>query len=123
MTQNTIAVTAYTNATVGLDLGDNRTEFCVLGTDRNVLERGSVATTRGALARLFGRFRRTRIALEVCGQSAWISRLAKASGNNVIVADSRRLPLISSSQQKNDRNDAELLARLARADLQLLNPI
>jgi transposase len=41
----------------------------------------------------------------------------------VIVTNPRQVRLISQSTRKNDRIDAELLARLARADQQLLRPI
>jgi transposase len=41
----------------------------------------------------------------------------------VVVANARRVKLISESSRKNDAVDAELLARLARADRQLLSPV
>jgi transposase len=41
----------------------------------------------------------------------------------VIVANARQVQLISTSSRKNDRLDAQLLARLARMDPQLLRPI
>jgi transposase len=41
----------------------------------------------------------------------------------VIVANARRVKLISESSRKNDRLDAEFLARLARADQKLLSPV
>lgn len=44
-------------------------------------------------------------------------------GHEVIVANAHRVKLISASSNKNDRRDAEFLARLARADLKLLAPI
>jgi len=39
------------------------------------------------------------------------------------VADSRRLALITQSLTKSDSNDCEMVARLARSDCKLLNPI
>jgi len=44
-------------------------------------------------------------------------------GHEVLVANPRELERITKSDRKNDRNDAELLARLARADAKLLSPI
>jgi transposase len=41
----------------------------------------------------------------------------------VIVANARQVKLISQSSRKNDRLDAQMLARLARVDPQLLRPI
>ena len=44
-------------------------------------------------------------------------------GHEVIVANARQVKLISQSSRKDDRLDAQLLARLARLDPQLLRPI
>jgi transposase len=46
-----------------------------------------------------------------------------AAGHEVIVANPRRVQLIAQSDTKSDRRDAELLARLGRADPQLLAPV
>ena len=123
MMQDTIPTTNLDALTLGLDLGDTHTEFCLLGPDGTVLERGRVSTTRTGLSKLFGRLESSLVAMEVCGQSPWISRLVEESGHEVIVADSRRMPLLTRNNRKNDRNDAELLARMARSDCELLNPI
>jgi transposase len=63
------------------------------------------------------------VALEVGGHSPWVSRLLEKVGHRVIVANARRVKLISQSSRKNDRLDAEFLSRLARADQKLLAPI
>jgi len=47
----------------------------------------------------------------------------KAMGHEVIVANPRKVKLITQSVKKNDRMDAEQLARLARVDPKLLSPI
>ena len=44
-------------------------------------------------------------------------------GHEVIVANARQVKLISASSRKDDRLDAQTLARLARIDPQLLRPI
>ena len=44
-------------------------------------------------------------------------------GHHVIVANARQVQLISASSRKDDRLDAEMLARLARVDPELLRPI
>ena len=51
--------------------------------------------------------------------SRWLTGL----GFEVIVANARQVQLISANSRKNDRMDAQLLARLARVDPQLLRPI
>jgi hypothetical protein len=49
--------------------------------------------------------------------------LLTALGYQVIVANARKIPAITGSESKNDRNDAENLARFAAYDARLLSPI
>src|SRR6266849_7515402 len=109
--------------TIGLDLGDKTSRYCVVGDNGEVMSEGSVATTRKAMAQKFSGMGRCRIALEVGTHSPWLSRLLSKLGFEVIVANARQVQLISASSRKNDRRDAHLLARLARVDPQLLRPI
>jgi transposase len=64
-----------------------------------------------------------RIALEVGTHSPWVSRLLTTLGHQVIVANARKIPAITASESKNDRNDAEKLARFAAYDPKLLSPL
>ena len=64
-----------------------------------------------------------RIAMEAGAYSAWISEHLSAMGHEVIVANARELRAISGSNNKNDRADAEKLARFARVDPKILRPI
>lgn len=109
--------------TIGLDLGDMHSEFCALDSAGAVLRRGKVATTPGAIAAFFGKIPPCRVALEVGTHASWLGEALRARGHQVVVANPRRLKVISESQRKTDRNDAELLARLARSDLELLSPV
>lgn len=109
--------------TIGLDLGDKSTRFCLLDESGQILREGAVATTKKGFQRAFGSRKRCRIALEVGTHSPWVSRLLTRLGHEVIVANARQVHLISRSSRKDDRLDARLLARLARADPQLLRPI
>lgn len=85
--------------------------------------RGGAATTPKALRARFECLAPTRIAHEVGGHSAWVSELLKELGHEVIVANARKLRMIFQSDSKNDRLDAEQLARVARMDPKLLYPI
>ncbi len=109
--------------TIGLDLGDRSSSYCVLNKDGEVIKRGSVATTKKDLNRIFGALRHSRLALEAGTHSPWVSRHLKELGHEVIVANPRRVRLITASSNKNDRLDAEMLARLARVDPKMLSPI
>jgi transposase len=109
--------------TIGMDLGDKTSRYCVLGENGEQLSEGSVATTKKAMTQKFAGRRRCRVAMEVGTHSPWLSRLLARLGFEVIVANARQVKLISASSRKNDRMDASLLARLARVDPQLLRPI
>ena len=51
--------------TIGLDLGDKTSRYCVLGNNGEVLSEGGVGTTRKAMAEKFAKMRRRRVAMEV----------------------------------------------------------
>ena len=109
--------------TIGMDLGDRTSRYCVLDEDGQVLREAGVGTTKRAMAQVFARLGRCRIAMEVGTHSPWVSRLLQSWGHEVIVANPRQVKLISASSRKDDRLDAQTLARLARVDPQLLRPI
>lgn len=110
-------------ATIGMDLGDRTSQYCQVDGEGQVAEEGSVATTKKGLTQRFATMARCRIAIEVGTHSPWVSRLLESFGHEVIVANARQVKLISASSRKDDRLDAETLARLARVDPQLLRPI
>lgn len=116
-------ITANGGFTVGLDLGDKHCQVCVLNADGEVLEESRVTMTAEALKIRFGSMAPARVAMEVGTHSAWVSRLIKDCGHEVLVANARKLRLIYENDGKNDKVDAQYLARLARADAKLLWPI
>jgi transposase len=81
-----------------------------------------VKTTRKAFAEFFTR-RSTHVVIEVGTHSRWVSELLTKLGHRVTVANPRRVKLISQSNLKRDGKDAELLARLGKADEALLSPV
>src|SRR6266403_2363441 len=109
--------------TIGLDLGDRFSYYCVLDeTGRMVMEQ-KVSTTAKGLQAALGGMPRSRIALETGTHSPWVSRLLSKLGHEVIVAHARNVRLIGESRKKDDRLDAQTLARLARIDPELLCPV
>jgi transposase len=94
-----------------------------VGEQCEVLSEGAVAMTRKALVETFGAIGQCRIAMEVGTHSPWVSQLLTGLGHEVIVANARGVRLISESSSKDDKLDAQMLARLARIDPQLLRPI
>jgi transposase len=109
--------------TIGLDLGDRWSWYCVLDEAGKIRLEQRVSTTPKAMGEVFGGMPRCRIALEIGTHSPWISRLLSALGHEVIVANARKVRLIAESRKKDDRLDAQTLARLARIDPQLLYPV
>ncbi len=109
--------------TVGLDLGDRWSWYCVLDEAGKIRLEQRVSTTSKAMGEVFGALPRSRIALEIGTHSPWISRLLSELGHEVIVANARKVRLIGESRKKDDRLDAQTLARLARIDPELLYPV
>jgi transposase len=108
--------------TIGCDLGDKQSQLCILLASGQVQWPAAVKTTRKAFREFFSRAR-AHVVIEVGTHSRWVSQLLKELGHKVTVANPRRLKLISQSTTKQDRKDAELLARLGRADEGLLSPV
>ena len=109
--------------TVGMDLGDKTSRYCVLDQAGAIQKEGSTPTTKKGMTQTFAQMARSRVSIEVGTHSAWVSRLLASFGHEVIVANARRVRAISDSNCKDDRMDAQLLARLARVDPALLYPI
>lgn len=116
-------MTNYATTTIGMDLGDTWSVLCVLDEDGEVVEESRVRTRRKEMHAHFATRSRTRVVLEVGTHSPWVSRLLEELGHEVLVANARRVRAIAESQKKTDENDAELLARLGRADPRLLAPL
>jgi transposase len=109
--------------TIGLDLGDRFSQVCVLDAKGEVTARVRVATTVKGLEAALRRYAGARVVLEVGTHSPWVSHWLEEKGYEAIVANPRRLRSITQSDRKDDRTDAEQLARLGRADPRLLSPI
>src|SRR5262249_32407374 len=109
--------------TMGVDLGDRWSFYCVLDESGKVILEEKLATTPEAMKQTFARIGRSRIALETGTHSPWVSRLLTQLGHEVIVAHAQKVDLITKSTRKDDRHDANTLARLARIDPELLGPV
>jgi transposase len=108
---------------MGLDMGARFSHYCLLNEEGDVVEEGRMQSTEAALRRHLAGQPRLRIALECGTHSPWVSRLLTALGHQAIVANARKIPAITGSESKNDRNDAEKLGRFAAYDPRLLSPL
>jgi transposase len=113
----------HSTTTVGIDIGDKHSQICVLDGAGAVTSELRVRTTQPALERALAKWSGARVIVETGTHSGWIARNLKAAGYEVIVAHARQVQLITQSDRKNDRFDAEQLARLGRVDPKLLRPV
>src|ERR1700683_395189 len=109
--------------TIGVDLGDRWSCYCVLDKAGKILLEQKLATTPEAMKQTFGKIPRSLIALESGTHSPWVSRLLTELGHQLLVAHAQKVQLITKSTRKDDRHDARTLARLARIDPGLLGPV
>ena len=86
--------------TIGLDLGDRNSWYCVLDEAGRIQLEQRVRTSAKGLREVFGAIPRSRMALEIGTHSPWISRLLGKLGHEVIVANARKVRLIGESRRK-----------------------
>jgi len=98
---------------IGIDLGKRRSDVCIMGAPATVTERCQVTTTRPSLTKAFARRAPAQIVIESCRSSGWVQALLTGLGHEVIVVDTTRVRALGVGQgrRKNDRRDAEALAR------------
>lgn len=109
--------------TVGVDLGDQWSNYCILGLEGETLAEGQLRTTREDVAKLFGGLAAARVIFEVGTHSAWVREVVVGCGHEVLVANPRLMEGTKRRKRKNDRLDAQKLARLGRVDPQSLFPM
>ena len=110
-------------AIIGVDLGDTKHAICVTDKHAKVLKEYKISNTREQFCKLAEEYPKALVAMEVGTHSPWISRLLKAYGLTVIVANARKLRAIYQNDRKSDQLDARMLAKLVRVDRELLYPV
>jgi len=86
--------------TIGLDLGDRSSWYCVLDEAGEVIGEQKLGTTAKAMKEVFAAMPRSRIVLEAGMHSPWVSRLLSGLGHEVIAAHARNVRLIGESRRK-----------------------
>jgi len=109
--------------TVGVDLGDQWSHYCILGLEGETLAEGQLRTTQQGVAEFFRALNAARVAMEVGTHSAWVREVICSYGHEVLVANPRLMEGSKRRKRKNDRIDANKLARLGRVDPESLHPI
>jgi transposase len=118
-----IVIAPTGESTIGLDLGDRWSRYCVVDQAGTVVKEDRVRTTPATLEEVFKIILPSRMVVEAGTHSPWVSRLLERLGHQVIVANARKVRLIYESNRKNDRLDARMLAKLGRVDVSLLSPV
>ena len=119
---NTNEIFKEAKLTIGLDLGDRSSHYCILDEAGEVILEHNFSTTPKGIHQVFDKIPRSRVALETGTHSPWVSRQLAQLGHEVIVAHARNVRLIGESSRKDDRLDARMLGRFARQDPHLLTP-
>src|ERR1035438_10418690 len=109
--------------TVGVDLGDQWSNYCILGLGGETLAEGQFRTRRQEVGEFFGGPATSRVVFEVGTHSAWAREVVVGLGHEVLVANPRLMDGSKRRRRKNDRIDATKLARLGRIDPKSLYPI
>jgi transposase len=116
-----------TEIVIGMDMSDKKSEICEMSySDPETTQRGEVANDVESLSAFFTKYSNPEtvmIAMEAGTHSPWISALLSDMGFKVVIGNPRKLKFIWQSDNKSDRRDAEMLARVARFDLKLFHPI
>jgi hypothetical protein len=71
--------------TVGVDLGDQGSHYCILGLEGETLAEGQLRTTQEDLATFFQGLNAARVVVEVGTHSAWVQEVISGCGHEVLV--------------------------------------
>jgi transposase len=109
--------------TIGIDIGDRWSHYCVLDGEGEVIEEGRFRTVASSVEKHFQDIPHAQIAMEAGTHSIWMSQQLEEYGHKVLVANVTELHAIVRNISKSDQVDAEKLARYARLDPRILRPI
>lgn len=108
---------------IGMDLGDKQHVVVVFSEEGEELETRSVGNTQRQVERLSARYPEAVVVMEAGTHSAWISRLLKSRGHEVLVGNPRKLRAIWDSDDKSDERDARILGLMYRLEPRLLHGV
>ena len=93
--------------TIGIDLGDLWSHYCILDDDAEIVEEGRFRTVARSLEKHFRGVPKARIAMEAGTHSIGISEQLRQYGHEVLVANVTELHAILRNISKSDQVDAE----------------
>ncbi len=114
--------TVIPEITIGVDVSDKYSHICAVDNMGEVIEESKIPTKPDAFRHRFT-CNPARIVIEAGTHSLWIDKTLRELGHEVIVANPRKLNMIFQNDDKDDKVDAHILARMGRFDPSLLSPI
>src|SRR5438128_11727825 len=75
--------------TVGVDLGDRWSQYCILGLEGETLAEGQLRTTQDDIGEFFQALTAAGVVIEVGTQSAWVQDVLTDGGAAWLVAEAR----------------------------------
>ncbi len=108
---------------IGIDLGDKNSEICVFDEDGEVSKRLRLRMKEAEFQSYFASIPRSAVAIEAGAQSRWVADTVERCGHKIYVSNTRKVPYISQSDDKDDPGDAYKLGELAYLKPRLLHPI
>src|ERR1700683_1439460 len=88
--------------TVGVDLGDKWSNYCILGLDGETLVEGELQTSQQDFSEFFSAVMPARVVMEVGTHSAWARDVVAGCGHEVLVANPRQMEGPKRRKRKND---------------------
>lgn len=108
---------------IGIDLGDRKSDVCILDQSGERSKEFRLRMNEADFEACFAKIPRSRVAIEVGGQSRWVAEVIEKCGHEVYVSNTRKVPYIHQSDDKNDPGDAYKLAELLYFKPRLLHPV
>jgi transposase len=108
---------------IGIDLGDKNSDVCVLDQSGEVSKEFRLRMKEADFRTYFVSIPRSRVAIEAGGQSRWVAEVIEKCGHEVYVSNTRKVPYIHQSDDKDDPGDACKLAELLYFKPRLLHPV
>ena len=123
MKKNITAISEVPERTIGIDLSDRTFRYCAVNREGKIVEEGEHKLNPESLGKFLAAQPAARVALETGAHSAWVEALIRKLGHEAMVANARELRAVTGRSRRSDTSDARQLARLARVDGELLNPV
>lgn len=95
--------------TVGVDLGGQWSNYCILGLGGETLAEGQFRTRREEVGEFFRVLAISRVFFEVGTHSAWVREIIAGLGHEALVANPRQMDGSKRRRRKNDRIDPKSL--------------